>query len=174
MAIDSYSYGTEEGVEVKAGWVVPGRDFDGTTTPTDAEVHNIIDLIASEIHMALAEAGYPIDTKADVTTDAPRAVKWLEQLNEMGAASDIIQNFAIAGDPETGERPSGYWKSRYEAGLKRIAGGALDFMGLTRTRTLSSNLVGTWYKNTDGQVKLPFFKRGQFDYPGSQPLTKGD
>lgn len=172
MTIDSYSYGTEAGCEQKAGWVVPGRDFDATSSPTQDEVFNIIDTVASEIHQALAEAGYPIDTKTDVTTNAPRAVKWLEQLNEMGAAADIIQNFAIAGDPEDNSRPSGYWSSRYKDGLKKIAGGALDFMGLSRTRDLSSKMVGTWYEDSSGNIKKPLFKRGQFDYPSSRELTE--
>ena len=174
MAIDSYSYGTEAGCEQKAGWVVPDRDFDSASVPSDTEVHNIIDTVAAEIHIALAEAGYPIQTKADVTTNAPRAVKWLEQLNELGAAADIIQNFGIAGDPEDNSRPSGYWRKRFEDGLKRIRGGALDHLGLSRVRDLSEYLVGTSYKDTDGNVKKPFFKRGMFDAPGAFPLTKED
>lgn len=172
MAIDSYSYGTSAGVTQKAGWVVPDRTFASGSTPSDTEVHNIIDLVASEIHMAMAEAGYPRDTKDDVTISAPRAVKWLEQLNEMGAAADIIQNFGIAGDPENNERPSGYWRKRYEDGLKLINGSALERMGLARTKDLSVNMVGTWYKNTDGERKKPLFKRGQFDYPSSRELTE--
>lgn len=172
MTIDSYSYGTEAGCEQKAGWVVPDRDFDATSVPSDTEVHNIIDTVASEIHQALAEAGYPIQTKSDVTTNAPRAVKWLEQLNELGAAADIIQNFGIAGDPEDNSRPAGYWRKRFEDGLKRIRGGALSHLGLSRDRDLSAYLVGTSYKNTDGDIKKPFFKRGQFNAPGSTALTE--
>ncbi len=174
MAVDSYTYGTLAGLQVKAGWVVPDRTFSDSTTPSTTEVEGILDKIGSEIHMKLAEAGYPVDTKADVTTNAPRAVTWLEQLNEVGAACDIIQTYAIAGDPESGNRPSVHWCKRYQDGLKMIRGGALDFLGMSRDRDLSSNLVGTWYKNTDGVVKKPIFKRDTFDYPSSRSLTKED
>ena len=34
----------------------------------------------------------------------------------------IFMSFGIAGDPESGTNPSGYWKQRYENGKKMIAG----------------------------------------------------
>lgn len=172
MAVGEFTYGTTLGVQTKAGWVVPGRDFSDTTTPTTTEVNTLLDQLCSDIHAKLAEAGYPIDTKVDVLANAPRAVAWLEYLNEAGVAAALIQQFAIAGDPEAVGNPAEFWLSRYKDGLKMIAGSFLESMGLTRTRDLSAPLVGTWYKDGDGNVKKPLFKRGQFDYPSSRSLTE--
>jgi len=172
MAVGDYTYGTEEGVEAKVGWVVPDRDFTDSTTPTDSQVHTILDQVAAEVHAKLTEAGYPVQTKANVETNAPRALNWLIMLNEAGASAMVLQSFAIAGDPEAVSTPAGYWKKIYEDGLNMIKGRFLDELGLARTTQLSELLVGTSVDDTDGNRKKPIFKRDTFDYPSSRTLTE--
>ena len=171
MAVDSYTYGTETGVEAIVGWVVPARAFTTTSVPTTAQVETMLDQVASRIHAKMAEVGYTIATKSDITSDAPRAINWLIQLNEAGAAAMILQSFATAGDPEDASTPAGYWNKIFEDGLKMISGRWLSDLGLTKGTDLSDLLVGTSVKDTDGYDKKPLFKRTQFDVPSSRQLT---
>jgi len=167
MAVDAYSYGTVSGVQQRVGWVVPARTFSASTIPTTTEVENILDQIASEIHAKLTEAGYPVDTKAVVTVSAPRAVKWLERLNEAGACAEIVMSFAVAGDPESAANtPASFYKSQYKEGKEMIVGRFLNDLGLTRTNALSSHLVSTSYEDSEGVVKLPFFTKRMWEVPG--------
>lgn len=173
MSVKDTTYGTVAGIQVRVGWMVSSRTFSGSTTPNTTQVEGILDQIASEIHAKLAEAGYPISTKAVVTAAAPRAADWLEQLNEDGASALLLMTNPVAGDPEEDKDPSGYWKSRYKEGLKMIKGTFLSFLGLSRDREMSDHLVSGSYKNTDGEKKLPIFTRNVFDYPSSRTLTEG-
>ena len=168
MAVSEYSYGTVTGVQQKAGWVVPARTFSSETVPTTTEVENILDTVCAQVHAKLAEAGYTVATKASITTDAPRAVKWLERLNECGAAAEIIMTFAIAGDPERDTDPSGYWRKVFENGLKMIAGRFLADLGMGKSHNLSDHLVATWVLDKDGNEKSSKFKMGMWDVPGSE------
>ena len=168
MAVSTYSYGTVALVHDKIGWIVPGLSaFSVSTAPTEAEVEAVLDAIANEIHAALMESGYPADTKANVTTNAPRAVGWLERLNVAGACADILSSFAVAQNDETGYNPGTYWRRVYDNGKKLIAGRFLNDMGLTRSKALSSHLVSTSYQDTDGNTKLPFFKRRMWEVPST-------
>ena len=169
MAVDSYTYGTVALVHDKIGWVVPARAvFSGSTVPTDTEVESVLDAIANEIHAMLLEHGYPADTKSSVTTDAPRAVGWLERLNVSGACADILQSFPVANDEETGYSPEKYWRKMYMSGLKLIKGQFLERMGLARTYEMSRQLVSTSTLDEDGNEKEPLFKRGQWKVPGTE------
>lgn len=174
MAVGAYCYGTVAGVQQKVGWVVPARTFGASTMPTTTEVENILDQIAAEIHAKLVEAGYPASTTATVLANAPRVSKWLEQLNEAGACAEIVMSFAIAGDPESGGNPSGYWKDRYERGLEMIAGRFLNDLGLTRTNALSAHLVSGSTYDTDGNEKHALFKRKLFEVPGATVDSEED
>ena len=168
MAVSTYTYGTVALVHDKIGWIVPGRAaFSASTVPSDSEVEAVLDAIANEIHAALLENGYPADLKTTVTTNAPRAVGWLERLNVAGACADILQSFGIANDPESGYNPGKYWASIYENGKKLIQGAFLDRMGLTRSYAKSGMLVSTSYQDEDGNSKEPFFKRRMWEVPGS-------
>lgn len=169
MAVNEYTYGTVAGTHDKCGWVIPGRAaFGAGTVPTETEVENILDTVCSQIHAKLAEAGYTVDTKANVTTNAPRAVKWLERLNECGAAAEIIMTFAIAGDPERDLDPSGYWRKVFENGLKMISGRFLSDLGMSKSRQLSDHLVATWVEDEDGNEKDSKFQMDMWTVPGSQ------
>lgn len=175
MATDSYTYGLADGVHRKIGWVIPGRfAFAAGTEPSETDVDDALDQIASEIHVKLQENGYPVQTLADLTTNAPRAYRWLQGLNEAGACMQLLQGFAIANNPEDAGSPENYWRIRYLAGLKMIPGMALDRMGLTKEGNQSDNLVSGSTLDTDGNVKLPLFTRSKFEVPGTSILTEGD
>ena len=169
MAVDVYSYGTVAGTHDKCGWVIPGRAaFGAATIPTETEVENIIDTVCSQIHAKMAEAGYLVDLKANILANAPRAVKWLERLNECGAAAEIIMTFAIAGDPEREMDPSGYWRKVFENGLKMISGRFLSDLGMSKSHSLSDHLVATWVLDDKGNAKESAFKKGMWTVPGSE------
>ena len=167
MAVSAYSYGTVALVHDKIGWIVPGlAAFSASTMPAEAEVEAVLDAIANEIHAVLMENGYPADTKTTVTTNAPRAVGWLERLNVAGACADILSSFAVAQNEETGYNPGAYWSRIYKDGKKLIQGRFLDDMGLTRTSALSAHLVSGSTYDTDGNEKHALFTRKMFEVPG--------
>jgi len=130
--------------------------------------------VCSEIHAILVENGYPADTKTAITTAAARAVKWLEMLNVVGACAQILQSFAVANDPESGNSPAAFWQRLYENGKKLIAGDFLATMGLTKTEASSDLMVSGSYLNTSGTEKAPLFKRDMWNYPGTDPITDED
>jgi hypothetical protein len=172
MAVNEYTYGTVVGVQGKISWAVPGRlPFGSDTTPTITEVESSLDNVASDIHAKLAEAGYPVITKAAVTAAAPRLVGWLQRLNEAGACADILQNFAIANDPESGYSPDRYWSAVYKNGLKMISGPFPQRLGLAKTNNLSDMLVATGIKDSDGVLKEPMFSHEMF---GSEEEEEDD
>jgi len=168
MAVSTYTYGTVALVHDKIGWVVPSRAvFSASTVPTEAEVEAVLDAVANEIHAVLLENGYPADTKANVTTNAPRAVGWLERLNVAGACADILQSFPVAQNEETGYNPEAYWRKVYENGKKLIIGVFLSRMGLSKSYESSGMLVSTSYEDKDGNEKVPFFKKRMWEVPGT-------
>lgn len=174
MAVNSYSYGTVDGVYRRVGWLTEGRAyFAGDTRPSLEEVEQTLDNIASEIHMNLATAGYPVNTNAALTTDSARVQGWLKALNEDGAAAALCQMNPIAGNPESGENnPSAFWSSKYKNGLKLITQGGLDALGLSRTTTNADMIYSGSSEDDDGNEKLPIFTRGMTDFPSSRDLTE--
>lgn len=173
MSVDSYTYGTVKGVFRRVGWLNAGRkNFDGTTQPTLEQVELTLDQVASRIHSALASAGYPVSSKADLTTASARAAAWLGTLNDDGAAADVLMTNPMAMDPESAMNPGKYWGNKFDAEMKLIAGSFLATLGLERTSASSAQLRSGSYQNTDGEDKLPIFTREMFDYPGSRSLTE--
>ena len=173
MAVNEYTYGQVAGVARKVGWVTgKGNEFTGETDPSDTDVELILDEIASTIHGTLSANGYPIDTYDIINTAAPRAAAFLRKLNNDGAAADLVMQFSVAGDPEGEQfKPSKYWAQSYKSGLKLIATDFLDRAGLTRTQASSDLLESGSWKDDEGNVKAPLFRRGQFDFPSSRSLT---
>lgn len=173
VTVNEYTYGTVDGMHRRIGWLTEGKTyFDGDTDPTLEEVVATLDDIASDIHINLAGAGYPVNTNAALTSGSPRVQRWLQTLNEDGAAAFLGQQNPIAGNPENGENnPVAYWKARFKAGLKLIAEGGLDSLGLDRGTTNASLLFSGSSQDENGNDKLPIFKRNTFDYPGSRSLT---
>ncbi len=174
MSVSDYTYGTVAGVHRRIGWINASRQmFDGETQPTLADVESTLDQVASRIHAALVQAGYPANTYTAVNTASARAALWLRALNEDGAAADLLMTFPMAGDPESGMKNTiAHWKKSFEGGLALIAGNFLDSMGLSRTIALSDQLRSGSYKTEDGETKLPVFTRDVFDYPSSRTLAE--
>ncbi len=169
MAEDAYTYGVVAGVELRAGWAVASRTFGASTIPTTTQVEGVLDQVASRIHMKLAQLGYPLKTKTDLTTVSAILARWLAALNEDGAAAEILMTYATARDPETGENhPASHYTRLYSEGMKMIGGSFLSDLGLTKDRESSRQLIGTSVKDVDGNYKYPTFKRTMLDYPGAR------
>ena len=176
MALSDYTYGTVEGVYRRIAWLMPGLAyFAGDTNPTMGQVESMLDDSASEIHARLAKAGYPVSTNTAITSSAPRAQRWLQALNEMGAALAILDMFPATGDPDSGDnKAAARMGKRYTANLDLIAGDALNVLGLTRTTDTASMAYSGSSENEDGEDKLPLFTRGMMDYPASRSLTEDE
>ena len=175
MVVNVYSYGTVALVHDRIGWVIPARAvFSASTIPSESEVEVTLDSVANEIHAALLENGYPAELKTTITTNAPRAVGWLERLNVAGACAEILQMFPVANDEESGNSPEKVWRKIYENGLKLIRGAFLARMGLSRSYALSELLVSTATLDTDDNEKLPFFKKRMWEVPGTNADVSED
>ncbi len=176
MTLGSYTYGTVARVEALAGDVVASRTFGTGTTPTLAQVETLLDDIASEMHMAMAAAGYTIPTSAEVTANAPRAAGWLALTNSYGACALVMQSLPYeaqtAALPDAPPSRGNWFRKRYEDGLKQIKGGVLATLGLSQSTAVSELPYAGQRLDDDGNVKLPLFTRGMSDYPGSRELTE--
>ena len=176
MSVNSYTYGTVKGVHRRIGWIVPNRQmFDGESVPTAEDVEQTLDQAASEIHMRLARAGYPVNTAATLSADSPRAYAWLQALNEDGAGATLLGSLPQAFDPDT-SGPNAYkvLQGKWDNGLKLIDSRALDQLDLYKSDTDASEIYSGSLQDDEGYDKLPFFKRGMFDFPGSRSLTEAD
>ncbi len=174
--MNAYTYGTVKGVHRRMGWVVPGRRmFDGETVPTIEDVELTLDQSASEIHMRLSRAGYPVNTAATLATESPRAAAWLAALNEDGASAYLLGTMPQAFDPESaGVNPYKVCQKRFETGLTLIDTQALDSLDLSKDESESDQLWSGSSQDDDGYTKNPLFSRGMFDLPGSRSLTVSD
>ena len=176
MAVGTNTYGTVAKVEALVGDVVASRLFTTGTVPTLAQVEAFLDDIASELHGALAQGGYAVQTKTNLTTNAPRAVDWLSLLNAYGACALVLQTLPYeaqaAALPDAPPSRGNWFRKRYEDGLERIRKeNFLAVLGLTRTKRYDMVYAGS-QENEDGEEKLPLFTRGMDDYPGSRSLTE--
>lgn len=178
MSVGTYTYGTVAKVEALVGDVVASRTFGTGTVPTLAQVEAFLDDTASQVHTALAQGGYAIETKTALTTSAPRAVDWLSLLNIYGAAALVLQTLPYeaqaAALPDAPPSRGNWFQKRFEDGLERIRKeGFLAIMGLTRTGRYDKVFAGS-QEDSDGNEKAPFFSRGMDDYPGSRSLVGDD
>ena len=168
MSLGLYTYGSVAGVVVYVGYMPGGqeRHFTESTVPSESTVESILDQVASEINLLLADNGYQIDLAATVLADAPRAYDFLAQVNNLGAAARVLMTMPMDIDPDIDTRPS--FAAMYKDQLKKFEGGGLETMGLIRPSNLAGNLrmANTGQFNADGTTKLPLFHRGQFAPPG--------
>lgn len=172
MAVKATTYGTVLGVEKYIGHIVDKRKFTSETSPSVEQVEAFIDEVASDIHIRLTEAGYDVLTKAALIIAAPRVADWLEQLNNIGAVARVLRSMPYEADPDSETRPS--FQAMFEKMCKMMASTTLEDLGLTSSGVSpSSEMLGSGsYDDSDGNVKLPVFKRGMFDFPGTQELTE--
>lgn len=176
MAVGDFTYGTVARVQALVGDVVAARTFGTGTFPTLVQVEGFLDDVASELHAALADGGWPIQTLTNLTTNAPRAVGWLAALNAFGACALVLQSLPYEAQasalPDAPPSRGNWFRKRFEDGLDRIRkGNFLAIMGLARTNRIDRIFAGS-QENADGEIKLPFFSRGMDDDPGSRSLTE--
>ena len=164
MSLGDFTYGSVAGVAVYVGYM-PGsqeRHFTEATVPSSATVESILDQVAAEINLLLADNGYQLDKAEDVLSAAPRAHDFLAQVNNLGAAARVLMTMPMDIDPDIDTRPS--FSAMYKNQLTKFEGGGLETMGLIRPSNLSGNLrmANTGQFNSDGTTKKPLFWRGQF------------
>lgn len=172
MGVSTYTYGTVARVEALVGDIVASRTFTTGTTPKLAQVETFLDDTAAEIHAAMAEAGFTPPLATAVATDAPRASNWLALINSYGACALVLQAMPYeAQGGEESEAPNArlsWFNKRFRDGLKKILESRfLAVLGLSAGAPSSDLLKITSWKNADGDIKTPLFKRTTFDYPGS-------
>ena len=168
MAVDANSYGASTGVERRVGDIVTSRAFSSTTVPTLGQVELAIDDIAAEMNTMLQGVGYT----TPVSTGEVFARRWLQALNEDGAAAAILATMpqvAITITPEDASNRMAYYQRRYEEGLQRIEEGKLR---VGRAQGKLHGLTAGAATSSDGATKLPLFRRGMDDAPGTRELTE--
>lgn len=175
MAVAATTYGTVAKVEALVGDVVASRTFTSGTVPTLAQAESFLDDIASQIHAAMAEGGYTPPTATVLSIDAPRASGWLSLLNVQGACALVLQSLPYeaqaAALPDAPPSRGNWFQKRFEDGLEQVRGNFLLFLGLSRSGRLDKVFAGA-QEDSDGNTKLPLFKRGMDDYPSSRSLTE--
>ena len=167
MTVGVYTYGSAVGVGSYVGYM-PGteRHFTEATTPSLDTVNDVLDQVASEMHLALAESGYSVDLAATVLADAPRAHAFLAQCNNLGCAARVLMTMPYEADPDSESRPN--FAKLYKDQLAKIEGSGLESLGITKPSTAIGNLrmSNPGQFNSDGTTKDPMFWRGQFTPPG--------
>jgi len=171
MATSSNTYGTSTGIERLVGDIVLSRTFTTTTVPTSAQVDLFLDQTAADLNVTLAGAGYtaPVSTSSDPITH-----RWLESVNEMGAAALILGSIpmtAIApGVEDAGSNRMEMFQAQFNRALTRIEEQKIS---AARGRSRLGAVFSGSQEDTDGNRKLPIFKRGADKTPGTRPLTEG-
>lgn len=171
MATSTNSYGNTTGVERLIGDIVVNRAFSTTSVPTLGQVELIIDDVASEMNISLSANGYsvPVSTASDPITH-----RWLESINNYGAAAITLGTLpmtAIApGQEGAGANRMEMYMALYNRAINRIEEKKVRS---SRSRERVSGIIYTGsQETTDGERKLPIFKRGADKTPGTRSLTE--
>ena len=169
MPTSTNSYGTSTGIERLVGDVFVSRAITSTTIPSLTYVEGMIDQTAAELNRALAAAGY----SAPISTGETINRQWISGINEYGAAALVLGSMPMTalspGKEEAGNNRMEMFQAFFNAALKTIAEQRLS-AGRSRGR-LGAVKSGS-ATDSDGNTKLPLFKRGQDDYPGSRSLVE--
>ena len=167
MSVGLYTYGSAAGVVRYIGYM-PGteRHFTEATTPSLETVEGVLDQVASEMHLALAENGYTVSLAATVLADAPLAHAFLAQCNNLGCAARVLMTMPYEADPDSETRPN--FAKLYKDQLAKIEGAGLGVLGLVQPSTAVGNLrmSNPGQFHSDGTTKKPLFWRDQFAPPG--------
>jgi hypothetical protein len=174
MAIGDNTYAEAVDVQRLIGDIVESRTFTTGTVPTLAQVEEELDNAASELNVALDDAGYtvPVDE-----TDWPTAYEWIKAANTYGAAAVLLSTIPSDGyEPdEEVESPATTraqtYGNKFKSALKRIEKNKLR-AGRRKDR-LADTFAGS-QEDDDGNTKAPIFIRGMDDYPGRRSLTESD
>ena len=170
MPTSSNSYGSSTGIERLVGDIVVSRDFTATSVPTSDQVDLIIDDIASEINVALAANAYTVPVS---TADDPIVHRWLESINNYGAAAMVLGTLpmtAIApGQEDVGVNRMEMYQAFFNRGMTRIAD---KKVAAARTRGRLGAVFAGSQEDSDGERKTPIFTRGMDRTPGTRSITE--
>ena len=169
MPVSTNSYGASSGVEALIGDIVVSRVFNTTSIPNLVQVETEIDAKAADLNVELMASGYSVP----VSTGDPIVRRWLQGVNEKGAAAAILGSmpltaFAANAEDAGSNRMEMYMKDFTNA-LKRIRDNRVV---ASRSQNRMRNALAGSRTDSDGNVRLPLFSRGAYDYPGSRSLTE--
>ena len=170
MATSSDSYGTSTGVERLIGDIFVSRAVTTTTVPTLAQVELAIDDAASELNRELAAAGFQVPVS---TTVNPMEARWLEGINNKGAAADILSYIPMTAIVPGGEDAGSNRMELYQFQMNKALTAIIDhrFTAARSRGRLGATFSGS-QKNKDGNRKLPIFTRNDNKTPGLEDLTE--
>lgn len=166
MATSSDSYGTSTGVERLIGDIVISRAFTSTTVPSLAAVELNIDFIGSELNRELSAAGYQVPVS---TTVNPMESRWLEGINNQGAAAMTLGTMPMTAITPGSEDAGSNRMEMYSSFLNRALT-AIKENRFTAARTrgrLGAVFAGS-QEDDQGNRKLPRFKRDDGFRPGGK------
>ena len=170
MATSSDSYGTSTGVERLIGDIFVSRSITTTTVPTLSQVELAIDDIASELNRELAAAGFQVPVS---TTANPMEARWLESINNKGAAADILSYIPMTaispGSEDAGSNRMELYQFQMNKALTAIIENRFT---AARTRGRLGAVYSGSQKDSDGNRKKPIFTRSDNNTPGLESLTE--
>lgn len=170
MATSSDSYGTSTGIERLIGDIVIDRAFSTLTVPTLLQVELAIDDIASELNRELAAAGFQVPVS---TTVNPMEARWLEGINNKGAAADILSYIPMTAIVPGGEDAGSNRMELYQFQVnKALTAIQENRFTAARTRGRLGAVFSGSQQNSDGNRKLPIFKRDDGRTPGLDNFTE--
>ncbi len=174
MATSTNTYGETTGVERLIGDIVNGRAFStasstAATIPTLAQVELELDAAAASLNVELMAAGY----SAPVSTGDPITRRWLQSVNEKGAAATLLGTmpssaFAPEAD-DAGTNRMATFQRDFNSALKRIR--EQRIVASRGTSRLGRIYSGS-QESSDANRKLPLFRRGLHSDPENDSLTE--
>lgn len=169
MAVGANTYGSVSGVERLVGDIVQDRDFSTSTVPTEAQVELILDDIAADLNRALLASGY----SAPISTGDSISRTWITSINNYGAAAQVlvtIPTTAIApGQEQAAGGRSQYYQTLFDRAISQIEEHKLS---ASRSRGRLGAIKSGSQSDTDGNRKLPSFKRSLTDFPSNISRTE--
>lgn len=125
-----------QAVEAHCRHLTSGGTFGMASTPSLAQVEQMIDRTYYDLYARLAEGGYD----PAVATTATAALGFLEGLNTFGAVMRVELAHPITG--RGGEPNDRYreYADQYREGIAILASDALEEMGVERTTALSARV----------------------------------
>jgi len=170
MATSSDSYGTSTGVERLIGDIFVSRTVTSTTVPTLLQVELAIDDVASELNRELAASGFQVPVS---TTVNPMEARWLEGINNKGAAADILSYIPmtaiVPGGEDAGSNRMELFQFQVNKALTAIQENRFT---AARTRGRLGAVFGGSQQDSNGKRKLPIFTREDGRTPGLDSFTE--
>lgn len=156
------AYTTVANVQALVGDIVPNRQFSPTSRPTLTEVNSWVSQIQSEMQLELLTAGFISGDNELESTH--RSYGWLNRLATVGVSARILQSIPMQSimSPDMEDAAANRavnFDREYHRGISKIRQRVLQV-------TDSYGPQHVLHSGSSGDDKKPFFKRGQFDYPG--------